>query len=919
MILTGENTALLEELYDRFLKDPGSVGAEWARYFRELENGAHHSGNGLGAAGHAAPSISPGNVGGSLDQRQTSLRNLVAAYRRFGHLAADLDPLGMAETNRELLDLSFHGLGESGLETEFESGVPALGRAKLRDIVDWYERTYCGPIGVEHSYLRNREEREWLENSMEATANSAPLAIGTRLRLFEKVFQAEYFEKFLAQKYVGKKRFSIEGAESLIPLLDTVIEEAGKQSIEGIVIGMAHRGRLNVLVNILEKPAGVIFAEFEENYDPGTLDYADVKYHLGHSYARMTRSQREVYLSLAFNPSHLEAANPLVMGSVRARQKLRGDQERTSMMPLLIHGDAAFMGQGVVAESLNLCNLDGYTVGGTFHIICNNQIGFTTLPPESRSTEYASDLAKAFQMPIFHVNADHPEAVYRVVLLAMEYRRLFKKDVVIDMIAYRRLGHNENDEPAFTQPLMYDRIKKHPTTATLYQQKLEADPDVSAEDLEFIVNGSKAGLAASFQRAKEKNVTMQADTMRGRWADFSAEPLDSEPQTRLLAEQLDRVYTSLTELPADFTPHPKLERLIENRKKMWAGEMPIDWGFAEALAFGSILENGFDIRLSGQDAKRGTFSHRHCALNDVRNGREYIPLNHISEGQGDFEVVNSPLSEYAVLGFEFGYSLADPKSLVIWEAQFGDFANSAQIMIDQFITSSEVKWRRMSGLVMLIPHGYEGQGPEHSSARLERFLQMCSQENIQVCNCTTPAQFFHLLRRQHLRRFRKPLVVMSPKSLLRLPEAGSTFEDLGQGVFREVLHDRDVPAESARRVVFCSGKVYYDLKSRRDELKSGTALVRVEQLYPFPAVDVKTAIAKYPGAEEYYWVQEEPQNQGAWYYVKDRLLDCLPDGRRLRNVCRPESASPSAGLMTVHKRELEDLLTGAIGPLPAKK
>lgn len=915
-VLSGENVTLLEELYERYTRDPASVDEQWARYFRELDNGrVPHSGNGNVSGAFSAAAAAPGASGGA-DRAETALRNLIAAYRRFGHLGADLDPLGLREQNRDLLDPAFHGFAPADLDRQFESGLPALGRAKLRDIIAWFERSYCAQIGVEHSYIRNREEREWLEAAMESTENSTPLATGVKLRLFEKLFQAEYFEKFLAQKYVGKKRFSIEGAESLIPLLDTVIEEAGRQSVEGIVIGMAHRGRLNVLVNIMEKPAGVIFAEFEENYDPGTLDYADVKYHLGHSYARMTRSQREVYLSLAFNPSHLEAANPLVMGSVRARQKLREDDSRSKMMPLLIHGDAAFMGQGVVAECLNLCNLDGYRVGGTFHIICNNQIGFTTLPPESRSTEYASDLAKAFQIPIFHVNADDPEAVYRSVLLAMEYRRRFQKDVIIDLIAYRRLGHNETDEPAFTQPLMYSRIKKHPTTATLYQKKLNGDPDVTGDDLEFIINGSKAGLAASFDRAKENNVTMKAETMGGRWADFSMEALDSEPQTKLLAEQLDRVYTALTEYPAEFTPHPKLKRLIDNRKKMWSGEIAIDWGFAEALAFGSILENGYDIRLSGQDAKRGTFSHRHCALNDVNNGSEYIPLNAISDGQGDFEVVNSPLSEYAVLGFEFGYSLADPKALVIWEAQFGDFANSAQIMIDQFITSSEAKWRRMSGLVMLLPHGYEGQGPEHSSARLERFLQMCSQENIQVCNCTTPAQFFHLLRRQHLRRFRKPLVVMSPKSLLRLPEAGSSFADLGKGVFREVLHDRDANQNAAklRRVLFCSGKVYYDLKKRRDETQTDAAIVRVEQLYPFPEKDIRNALGKYAAATEFVWVQEEPENQGAYYYIKDRLSACLPEGRSLQRVCRPESASPAAGLMTVHKRELEELLTSAVAP-----
>ncbi len=920
MILSGENATLLEELYQRYASDPGSVDPQWAQYFRELDSGGNGT-SGLAAPASSTSASSNGHIAG--DVRAAGVRNLIAAYRRIGHLADELDPLGMRESNRELLDPGFHGLGAADMERRFDSGVTDLGVAPLRDIIAWLERAYCGGVGIEHSYLRNRNEREWLEAVAESAEQAKPLDAGCKLRLFEKLFQAEYFEKFLAQKYVGKKRFSIEGAESLIPLLDTVIEDAGRQGIEGIVIGMAHRGRLNVLVNIMEKPAGVIFAEFEENYDPGTLDYADVKYHLGYSYARMTRSQREVYLSLAFNPSHLEAVNPLVMGSVRARQDLKDDAEQKLVMPLLIHGDAAFMGQGVVSEGLNLCNLEGYSVGGTFHVICNNQIGFTTLPPESRSTEYASDLAKAFQIPIFHVNGDQPESVYRAVLMAMQYRERFRKDVIIDLIAYRRLGHNETDEPAFTQPLMYDTIKKHPTTATLYQDKLKADSDVADEDVDFIITGSRSGLAASFDRAKEKNVQMQADTMRGNWADFSMESLDSEPQTKLLAEQLDRVCDALTGWPSDFTPHPKLKRLFENRKKMIAGEIPIDWGFAEALAFGSILENGYNIRLSGQDAKRGTFSHRHCALNDIQNGSEYLPLNHISDGQGGFEVVNSPLSEYAVLGFEFGYSLADPKSLVIWEAQFGDFANSAQIMIDQFITCSEIKWRRMSGLVMLLPHGYEGQGPEHSSARLERFLQMCSQDNIQVCNCTTPAQIFHLLRRQHLRRFRKPLVIMSPKSLLRLPEAGSTFADLGKGVFREVLADAPVKnggdtkssrLSTAKRVLFCSGKVYYDLKKRRDELNAKIAILRVEQLYPFPGDDIRALLGKAKVADEFLWVQEEPGNQGAGLYIKDRLQECLPEGRTLGMVSRPDSASPAAGLMTVHKRELEDLLTAAVGP-----
>ncbi len=914
MILSGENAALLEEIYARFLEDPRSVEPEWARYFSELETGNGAAAPSTGNGRRPAMMPQPGSASDAGYAQQVSVRNLIASYRRFGHLAANLDPLGLAERQRDLLQLSLYGLDEGDRNSSFVTDVQTLRSAKLKDIIDHYERSYCGTIGFEFEYIRNTEERDWLERTVESAEFWEPLETGVKLRLFEKLFQAEYFEKFLAQKYVGKKRFSIEGVESMIPLMDTMIEEAGAQEIEGIVIGMAHRGRLNVLVNIMEKPAGVIFAEFEEKYNPETMDYADVKYHLGHSFPKMTRSQNEVHLSLAFNPSHLEAVDPVVMGSVRARQALRGDYERRRVMPVMIHGDAAFMGQGVVAETLNLCNLDGYTVGGSFHIIANNQIGFTTLPPESRSTEYASDLAKGFQIPIFHVNADDPEAVFRATRLAMDYRARFQKDVIVDLIGYRRLGHNETDEPAFTQPLMYDTIKKHKTSAKIYEEKLTADTDVADEDLEFIINGSKSGLEASFQRARERDTKMRVDTMRGRWADFSMESLDSQPQTKLLAEQLERVYRTLSTVPDDFHLHSKLKRLLDNRQKMWSGETLIDWGFAEALAYGSILENGFNIRMSGQDAKRGTFSHRHAVFVDTEDGHEYVQLNHISDNQGQLEIVNSPLSEYAVLGFEFGYSLADPKSLVIWEAQFGDFVNSAQIMIDQFISSSETKWRRMSGLVMLLPHGYEGQGPEHSSARLERFLQLCSQENMQVCNCTTPAQFFHLIRRQHLRRYRKPLIVMSPKSLLRLADAGSTLEDLGKGIFREVLHDHHIDAAQVKRVLFCSGKVFYDLRNERNEKKrTDVAIVRVEQLYPFPADDVKGAIQNYKNAKDFLWVQEEPQNQGAWYYIRDRLHAQLPGNAKFECVARPESSSPAAGLVTLHKAELETLLKDALG------
>ena len=924
-MLTGNNAELLEELYLRYLENPGSVGPEWAGYFAHIDNGSApprvssppsaHVNNHVNEPINDRGLTPAGSTSGMAGIKEVGVQKLRESYRRNGHLAARLDPLGIRVPDRHALELREHNLDEGDLDSVFDSRIPNLGRTTLRNMIDWFEKTYCGSIGAEHFYLADDEERNWLQRIMEETANNAPLTLAERLRLFEKVYQAEYFEKFLAQKYVGKKRFSMEGGESLIALLDTVTEEAGRFDMDHLVLGMAHRGRLNVLVNLLQKPAGVVFAEFDENYDPDTIDYADVKYHLGFSSEVMTRATKEVKLTLAFNPSHLEAVDPVIMGSIRARQTLNQDRDRSKFMPIMIHGDAAFPGQGVVAETLNLMNLEGYSIGGTLHIVCNNQIGFTTLPEESRSTLYATDLAKGFQVPIFHVNGDDPEAVFRVVKLAMEFRQRYHKDVVIDLICYRRLGHNETDEPSFTQPRMYARIKKHPTPATVYAKRLLEYDDVTQEDIEFIRNGTRAGLERSFQRAKDKNIQMTVDTMRGKWADFSMEPLDSEPQTKLLGMQLIEVVEALTTVPEGFNIHPKLKRFIDTRVKMFEGETLIDWGFAEALAFGSILENGYNIRLSGQDSQRGTFSHRHAVMTDVETGATWTPLNGISENQGNLEVVNAPLSEYAVLGFDYGYSLADPKSLVIWEAQFGDFANSAQIMIDQFITCSEVKWYRMSGLVMLLPHGYEGQGPEHSSARLERFLQLCASNNIQVCNCTTPAQYFHLLRRQELRSYRKPLVIMTPKSLLRLPEAGSTLSDISRGIFREVLRDRRIEKpENVRRMAICSGKIYYDLLKRRTEKElTDVALIRMEQLYPFPDTQFNEILELYPNVKEYIWVQEEPENMGAWFYVESRINQTLGKRGEVRCISRKESPSPSAGMVSVHKKEQGEIVDRALG------
>jgi 2-oxoglutarate dehydrogenase E1 component len=914
MSLSGENILILEELYNSYLQDPNSVEEDWRRYFKELEQSNGHlpvNGNGLGSAVSYQ----------STEHRKDSsladfgLINLLNAYRRQGHLAANLDPLGINKPNREFIDLKLKALKQEDLEKEVDSGVPNLGKTKLKNVIDWFEKTYCGSIGCEHYYLVDDEEREWLQSKMEPVANSEPIDKGTALRLFEKLFQADYFENFLAKKYVGKKRFSLEGGESTIPLLDTVIEQAGKHKMDGIVIGMAHRGRLNVLVNIIQKPAGLIFAEFEEKFNPSTLDYGDVKYHLGYSNKVPTHSGKEVHLSLAFNPSHLEAVDPVIAGSVRARQFLSQDYDRAKWMPIAIHGDAAFAGQGVVAETLNLMNLDGYTVGGTFHIVINNQIGFTTIPSESRSTLYATDLAKGFQIPIFHVNGDDPEAVYRTVKLCMEYRQRYKKDVIIDLICYRRLGHNETDEPSFTQPLMYDIIRKHPKTVDLYEKRLLERGDITAEEIEFIKNGSRQGLEDSFHRAKEQDQFMQVDTMQGIWSKYSKEPLDSDTATTLLAQQLDGISKAITSYPEEFVPHKGVQRVIENRLKMATGELPMDWGFAEALSFGSILENGFPIRLAGQDAQRGTFSHRHAVIVDTKSGRKYTPLNHISETQkAKLEVINSSLSEFSCLGFEYGYSLANPNSLVIWEAQFGDFANNAQVMFDQFLTSSEHKWHRLSGLVVLLPHGYEGQGPEHSSARLERFLQLCAGDNIQVCNCTTAGQYFHLLRRQILRNFRKPLIIMSPKSMLRLPEACSNISEITSGAFKKIIFDRENPKpESVTKILFCSGKVYYDLlKGLEESGKKNIAVVRVEQLYPFPEKEMKQALEFYGKAKKFVWVQEEPKNQGSWHFIRDRIEGLLPDSVRLGYAGRSESPSPAAGHLKVHNKEQAKLVQEAL-------
>ncbi len=929
MVLNRDNAQLLEELYQRYCNGNGQgLTPEWQRYFQSLDRSNGHPAAADKSLGHPAALLpDAGATLSHLDSKVVGVQSLIESYRRFGNLAAKIDPLEMRRENRELLSLSLYGLDAADLDRVFPTHIANFRKAKLRDIIAWMEKTYCSSIGVEYAYVRNTQERNWLEERMESTANSETLPLDLKLHLYEKLIQAESFERFLAQKYVGKKRFSIEGCETFIPLLDTVIQEGASLGVKCIVLGMAHRGRLNVLANIMQKQAGLIFAEFDEIYNTKTIDYADVKYHLGYSHDYVTRSKQEVHLSLAFNPSHLEAVNPVVLGSIRARQKKAicsqpgpnaREKVRKTFMPVIVHGDAAFMGQGIVSESLNLCNLRGYEVGGTLHIIINNQIGFTTPPPDSRSTEYATDLAKGFQVPIFHVNTDDPEAAYRVTKLALEYRQRFAKDVIVDLIGYRRLGHNETDEPAFTQPLMYEYIKKHPTSLQIHRKRLLEAKEIRSQDLDSIEQSYHTDLESTFNKARAKKFRMQVDTMQGAWSSFSrhAEKVSSkQAASKIFAAGFRKKLQNLVKTPPSFHLHPKLKRLLENREQMLQAKLPVDWGFAETLAFASILAHGHNIRFSGQDVKRGTFSHRHAVLTDYKTGAEYIPLNHFSDTQGDLEIWNSPLSEFAVLGFEYGFSLADPHTLVLWEAQFGDFANGAQIIFDQFISSSEIKWYRMSGLVILLPHAYEGQGPEHSSARLERLLQLCANQNMQVCNCSTPAQYFHLLRRQILRDFRKPLIILTPKSLLRHPAVSSTMAEMDESVFCEFLCDTNKSSwAQGERLLLCSGKIYYELEAHRaKEGRKDILIGRLEQIYPFPVEQIQAFIQACKNLKRIFWVQEEPVNQGAWSFVREPLLQLLSAKQSLNCIARPESASPAAGLLKIHQMEQEAIIKKAIG------
>ena len=899
------NLDLVQEQYARWNNDPQSVDASWQAFFEGFSLGLDSS----------PASGGDENAG----QLQAGVTRLIDAYRDIGHYLSDLDPLGLSPSreSHELLDLSEFGLSESDLDKIFYTKLFPSNSATLREIIACLRQTYSGKIGVEFMHISNRRIRRWLTDRMEPIRNQPALTARQKRRVLLKLHSAEQFENFLHTHYVGQKRFSLEGGEALIPLLDVLIETTGPLGAEEMVLGMPHRGRLNVLTNTLEKPYGMVFGEFEGNIPNTVGGDGDVKYHLGFSSNHICEAGQSVHLTLCANPSHLEAVDPVVEGRVRAKQRRDANRDRRKVVPVLIHGDAAFAGQGLVAETLNLSQLRGYKTGGTIHVVVNNQIGFTTFPADSRSSRYCTDVAKMIEVPIFHVNGEDPEAVAYVGALAAEFRQTFQMDVVIDLVCYRRHGHNEGDEPAFTQPLMYKEIRKRPTIRQIYTDRLLASGELSQAEADTLTETFKEKLEkiyAEVHNEKDRKPQALPETYSGSWSGMKRVSDGNRVETGVSKERLAQIAAITSSAPAGFTIHPTLERVLAPRSQQIAENGPINWGFAESLAFGSLLLEGVPVRLSGQDCGRGTFSHRHSVLTDSKTGDRYVPLQHLAPGQAEYSVYDSMLSEAAVLGFEYGYSLDMPKMLVLWEAQFGDFVNGAQVIIDQFIVSAEMKWGRSSGLVILLPHGYEGQGPEHSSGRMERFLQLCAEDNIQVVNCTTPAQYFHLLRRQVKRNFRKPLVVMTPKSLLRHKLAVSTVDELAKGSFQDVIDDHTVTdPRKVRKVLVCSGKVYYDLLAKRElEKKVGeVAIIRLEQVYPWPADTLKPILNRYAdSATQWTWVQEESQNNGAWTFVAPRLHDLM--GWSFDYVGRDASASPATGSHHVHEHEQADLVEAAI-------
>ena len=911
-----DSLAFVEALYGLYTRDPAAVDAQWRAYFAALEATEGGAENGPGQ-----PAAAPTQTGSAKQERVDMLMRL---YRVRGHVIAQLDPLGNHTESHPELDLPFNGFDDSDLDTPFSArmlhGPPVL---TLREIVQRLRNTYCGPIGVQFMHIDDPESKDWLQAAMESTQNRIVLSRDAQVRIFTKLAEAEAFENFLQKKFVGAKRFSLEGGESLIPLLDMALEQAGATGVQEVVIGMAHRGRLNVLANIMGKDPSEIFREFEDKDPESKLGRGDVKYHMGYTSQWATQAGAAIKLQLCFNPSHLEFVGAVAVGRARARQDRRGDKAHNTVMPILIHGDAAFAGQGIVQELLNMSELPGYRVGGTLHIVVNNQVGFTTPPESSRSSRYCTDVARMLQAPIFHVNGEHPEGVAQVIELAMQFRRRYHRDVFIDMYCYRRHGHNEGDDPTFTQPLMYQAIRARKSVVEGYLDNLIGLGGLSRQESQEIVFRTQQRLEEGLSLARSKpKAAGKTSTSVSPWQRFTGGLDRAVPEvpTAVPAQRLVALMRAQSEVPEFVTPHPKLLKLMQARQEMADGGKPLDWGAAENLAFAALLADGCDIRLSGQDSGRGTFSHRHCVVHDYATGKRYVPLQNLQVAQtpvekyGRFQVYDSPLSEAAVLGFDYGYSLDAPDALVIWEAQFGDFANGAQVIIDQFISSCEDKWSKLSGIVLMLPHGFEGQGPEHSSARLERFLNMSAEDNFQVVNLTTPANLFHCLRRQALRPIRKPLVMMSPKSLLRHPGAVSPRSALTEGCYQRVIADETVAPAACTKILLCSGKIYYDLADERSRRKADTvAIVRLEQLYPLSDVELEAALAAYAPETPVIWVQDEPMNMGAWVFVRMRFGRRLFGRWPMQGVYRAESASPATGSNAAHKIEQALLMEQAFG------
>ncbi len=896
----------IEHLYSQYCQDPQSVDVSWQRFFEGFE----FSGGGISSQKTTEHSADHS----SNFQKESAVANLIGAYRQRGHLYSKTNPVRPRRVHEAPIKIENFGLSQEDLNATFQAGASiGLANGTLREVIDAMEKTYCGAIGVEIAHVRPSEASFWLRSEIEKTQNQPHFSKEQKKKLLQKLLQTSLFEKFLHTKFTGQKRFSLEGSESFIPALDDIIKIGAKSGVKEFVIGMAHRGRLNVLANIMSKSYVDIFAEFLGKSLDHTEFEGDVKYHLGYSADRTEEGGQKVHLHLAANPSHLEAINAVVLGMTRAKLDMRYAGDFGKIAPILVHGDAAIAGQGINYELIQMSGLAGYKIGGAVHVVLNNQVGFTTNYQEARSSVYCTDLAKATSSPVFHVNGDDPEAVAYSIQLALEYKQRFNRDVFVDILGYRRYGHNEGDEPRFTQPILYNLIGQHPDPLEIYSKRLIQNGSLSQAEFDKMYQDHWQHLEQCLEESKERDFVKTSSFLQGQWKQIrqtQVSDFDSSPQTGVAQETLFDVVKTITDVPEDFTFFPKLEKLFKTRQKMVLEQNKMDWAMAELCAYGTLLNEGKSVRLSGQDVCRGTFAHRHAVIKDPNDETTYIPLEKLVQPHGLFQIYNSNLSEYGVLGFDYGYSWSSPDCLTIWEAQFGDFANGAQIIIDQFISSAETKWQRMSGIVLSLPHGYEGQGPEHSSARIERFLILCASNNIQVTNCTTPANLFHAFRRQLIREFRKPLIQFSPKSLLRHPQCVSPIEDfLNDTNFQEVIDNQRVQApQQIKRILFCSGKIYYDLEEfRQSQQIENIVIVRLEQLYPLPKKQIQNVLEKYHKAEV-AWVQEEPENMGAWSFILRHTKDWLP----LKCYARPASASPAVGTLKQHKQQHEDLIQKAL-------